>query len=389
MPSLSISISGRARFWPYARREGVHAFTPLLGARKYIKEKSEFDYKIFDKAWRFFGLGHQNFVDSLPENIKVIYDNFGQNPLLEKKYEARWGLQRTNLVVDVICRALYSEAETALGTLENEFYNMKQLDNQTGHSYVRELENKRLALLQYDHKITDRKLRSRVMNNGLARRSCLSIRALQMRHHAYSLQKLITTIITQVDHRIAQRREALKQQLREERKNDRARLGQGAQRDPRSQQQPWGKQRKPPSQPTPFPRAAPSFQPGAPRNGQKRGNGYGNGNGNGAKKLRRVRCHNCWEHGHLSYNCPNPTAQRPQPTSSPSPPAPTPPPRAKPVAAVLQQSAHYEDQIGIMEGHEYPVAAVQASEGDREVKASVLCGGALEVGGEPWPLREH
>ena len=374
MPSLSISISGHARFWPYARREGVHAFTPLLGARKYIKEKSEFDYKIFDKAWRFFGLGHQNFVDSLPENIKVIYDNFGQNPLLEKKYEARWGLQRTNLVVDVICRALYSEAETALGTLENEFYNMKQLDNQTGHSYVRELENKRLALLQYDHKITDRKLRSRVMNS--LGPDYLDI-FLGVPYHAYSLQKLITTIITQVDHRIAQRREALKQQLREERKKDRARLGQGAQRDPRSQPQSWGKQRKLPSQPTLFPRPAPTFQPGAPRNGQKRGNGYGNGNGNGAKKQRRVRCHNCWEHGHLSYNCPNPTAQRPQPTSSPSPPAPTPPPRAKPVAAVLQQSAHYEDRIAIMEEHEYPVAAVQPSEGDREDKDGESSNGTI------------
>ena len=131
----SIAKVIREQVWPKQtksalRKEGAHAFTPLLGARKYVKEKSEFDYKIFDKAWRFFELRHQNFVDSLPENIKVIYDNFGQNPLLEKKYEARWGFQRTNLVVDVICRALYSEAETALGTLENDFYNMKQLDKE-------------------------------------------------------------------------------------------------------------------------------------------------------------------------------------------------------------------------------------------------------------------
>ena len=81
----------REQVWPKQnksalRKDGAHAFTSLLGARKYVKEKSEFDYKIFDKAWRFFELRHRNLVDSLPENIKVIYDNFGQNPLLEKNF---------------------------------------------------------------------------------------------------------------------------------------------------------------------------------------------------------------------------------------------------------------------------------------------------------------
>ena len=67
----------------------------------------------------------------------------------------------------------------------------------------------------------------------------------------------------------------------------------------------------------------------------------------------------------FELNRPNPKVQQPQSTSAPSPPEPTPPPRAKPVAAVRKQYAHYEDQIGIMEEHEYPVSAVQAPEGDR------------------------
>ena len=181
--------------------------------------------------------------------------------------------------------------------------------------------------------------------------------------NTHSRQKLITTI-TQIDHRIAQRREAQIQQLREERKKDHAHLGQGEQREPRPQQTVMGHAAQTTFTANTIPTCGtfPTYTLQTWRTEKwtetwkqlwewkwkRREEG---------EKSELPQLLGVWslELPHVLTLKPHNRSQRQLHHRLHLLLL-----RARISAAVLQQSVHYEDHIGIMEEHEYPVAAVQA-----------------------------
>ena len=136
------------------RKQGWGQFTPMTsGCREFLEDGekagtegaqagaegsqdieplSKRKMKRFDAAWRFYELRHLEFVKRLPREAKQIYENLKADPSLGVLYRARWGYQRTNMVVKYLACSLMQKAPLVTETALAELGEMKQREGQSG-----------------------------------------------------------------------------------------------------------------------------------------------------------------------------------------------------------------------------------------------------------------